>query len=106
MHIFRIVLAKYPIDLVQGCSLAVNSLFSAIVVHLDFGTLVTKEVGMQFSSSAMFISVLLYLQASLNLVDSFIKACILPQKTVFDLVVWCLIACLPMMLRMLAGNKQ
>lgn len=45
VHIFRILLSKFPIDLVQVCSLVVNSLFSAAVVHLDYGTLVAKEVG-------------------------------------------------------------
>ena len=57
LYIFRIVLAKYPIDLVQGCSLAVDNLFSAIVVHLDNGALVTKEVRILFSSSVMLIIV-------------------------------------------------
>jgi hypothetical protein len=45
VHIFRIVLAKYPIDLVQGCSLAISNLFSTVVVYLDYGALVTKDVG-------------------------------------------------------------
>ena len=49
VHIFRIVLAKYPIDLVQGYSLAINNLFSTVVVYLDYGTLITKDVGIDAS---------------------------------------------------------
>lgn len=49
MHIFRIVLAEYPIDLVQGYSLAINNLFSTVVVYLEYGALVTKDVGIDAS---------------------------------------------------------
>ena len=44
-HIFRNVLARCPIDLVQVCSMTVNSLFGVVVMLLDFGTLAAKEVG-------------------------------------------------------------
>ena len=49
VHIFRIVLAKYPIDLAQGYSLAINNLFSTVVVYLDYGALITKDVGIDAS---------------------------------------------------------
>lgn len=41
--VFRIVLAEYPTD-VQACSAAIGSLFSAVVVYLDLGNLVAKQV--------------------------------------------------------------
>ena len=45
--LFRTVLAEFPDDLAQFCSVTIDSVFEMAVLLLEFGTLITKEVRSQ-----------------------------------------------------------